>query len=136
MNKEEIIRKIKELKLPEGEYIVFGSGPLAVNGIRETNDIDLLLSQNLFKQLKTSGWKEKVFPSGDIFITYEECEGGSDWKYGSYNPTLEELLKTADYFDGVPFANLEEVIKWKTEFGREKDLKDVELIKKYLKRIT
>ncbi len=59
-------------------------------------------------------------------------EAGKDWDYGSYNPSLKELPETAEIVDGIPFASLEEVIKWKKAFGRDKDKRDVELIKKCL----
>jgi hypothetical protein len=42
------------------------------------------------------------------------------------------LLKTANYIDGIPFASLQEVRKWKESSGRPKDIKDLDLIDKYL----
>jgi hypothetical protein len=128
-----IVEEVKKLGFPKGSYIVFGSGPLAVHGTRETSDIDLLVNKNLYKNLKEKGWKEKVFNSGIKVATHKNVEAGTNWNYGTYNPSMEELLETADYFDDVPFANLREVIKWKRAFGREKDLKDIKLIKEHLK---
>ncbi len=43
-----IVKEVKSLGLPEGEYAVFGSGPLAVHKIRDTRDIDLLVSPKLY----------------------------------------------------------------------------------------
>lgn len=42
MTREEIILKVKKLRLPEDSYVVFGSCPLATARIREADDIDLL----------------------------------------------------------------------------------------------
>ena len=42
MNKREIIEKVKSLNLPNNSYVVFGNCPMAVAGIRESNDVDLL----------------------------------------------------------------------------------------------
>jgi len=43
------------------------------------------------------------------------------------------VIKTAFLIDGIPFMNTEELIKFKMAFGREKDFKDIELIKEYIK---
>jgi len=41
--------------------------------------------------------------------------------------------RDAEVIDGLSFVLLEEVLKWKKLNGREKDLRDVELIMEYLK---
>jgi hypothetical protein len=58
MKKNQIIAKVKALNLPQSEYIVYGSCPLAAAGIRESNDIDLLVSRNVGIGLKLKGWKQ------------------------------------------------------------------------------
>jgi hypothetical protein len=52
----EIIKEVKSLNLPIGQYVVFGSGPLQIHGIRESNDVDLLVLPGLFEKLKGEGW--------------------------------------------------------------------------------
>ena len=131
-----IVEEIKSLDLPKGEYVVFGSGPLAIHKIRDTHDIDLLVSPELYQELKKRGWEEKVWKSGSKYLAYRNVEAGQDWDHGSYNPSLEDLLASAETFDGVPFANLEEVTRWKKVFGRDKDKRDIELINSYLKKQT
>ena len=42
-----IIKIIKDAKLPDGEYIVVGSGIMNALGIRDAEDIDLVISANL-----------------------------------------------------------------------------------------
>lgn len=58
------------------------------------------------------------------------------WGFSSYEPSLEHLLEGANYFSGIPFANLEEVIKWKRASSRPKDLKDIELIEAHLGNVV
>ena len=57
-------------------------------------------------------------------------EAHDNWNFSSYRPTLEQLLASATVIDGIPFASLEEVRKWKVASGRPKDLADVKLIDK------
>jgi hypothetical protein len=42
------------------------------------------------------------------------------------------LIKDATVIDGVPYVQLEELLKWKKVAAREKDLKDIVLIEKFL----
>jgi hypothetical protein len=48
----DIFREVKALDLPFGEYVVFGSGPLAAHGIRPTSDVDLFVTTMLYEKLK------------------------------------------------------------------------------------
>lgn len=137
MTKDEIITKVRELNLQKGSYIVFGSCPLAVAGIREANDIDLLVSDEVFAELKRAGWQELYKSPDDIPLAKDVFEAHNNWNFStsqSYNPTLKTLLESATVIDGVPFASLEEVLKWKKASKRPKDLADIELINKYLAR--
>ena len=131
MSLSEFIQKIKKLSLPENSYVVFGSGPLLLRGIRGCDDIDLLVSEEIYEKLKLGGWAEKTHCTEKNVLVNGIYEVGKDWVFGNYNPALGKLLATADRFEGVPFANLEEVLKWKTAYGRKKDHKDIMLIRKY-----
>lgn len=127
-----IIKKIKELNLPNDQYVVIGSGTMAALGIREANDIDMSVTEELFDKLKQSGeWEEfekyeRPFLKKDVF----DINKSLGWE--KYSITIEEANKSALFIDGIPFMNLDELIKFKTAMGREKDFKDIELIKEYL----
>ncbi|MBI1999232.1 MAG: hypothetical protein HYS74_01080 [Parcubacteria group bacterium] len=43
--------ELKKLRLHCGEYAVFGSGPLAIRGLVENTDIDLVVSGDLWGKL-------------------------------------------------------------------------------------
>lgn len=133
MTKGEIVSKVKSLGWPTGSYVVFGSGPLAAAGIRQAADIDFLVSSDLFEQLKKVGWQELVKDNpADNPLVKDVFEAHANWDFSEYSPTLEHLLATATIIDGVPFASLEEVKKWKTADPRPKDLVDIKLIDQYL----
>ncbi len=134
MTSKEIISKVAGLNLPKNSYVVFGSCPLALAGIRESQDIDMLVSKELFYQLQKNGWKLAHKGPKDNPLTHGDFEAHFRWNFSSYTPTLEHLLLTADIVDGIAFASLDEVRKWKLASGRPKDLKDIELIDKHLKQ--
>ncbi len=128
MTKEEVLNKIRRLNLPKDSCVVFGSCPLTVAGLREAKDIDLLVSKEVFTKLKKAGWRELRKSSNDKPLVYDVFEAHNNWNFSPYSPTLEQLLSSATTIDGIPFASLKEVRKWKIASGRPKDLIDVRLI--------
>ena len=135
MTSTDIINKVKDLNLPLGQYVVFGSAPLAVHDIRQTQDIDLFVTASLYQQLKNSeGWQEREWDSGGHYLSKGIFEVDDSWDYGDYNPSPEEIIAIAEVWQGVSFAPLSEVLKWKKAFGREKDKVDVNLLERYLKQ--
>ncbi len=136
MTLHEIITKVKTLHFPEGSYIVFGSCPMAAAGLREAGDIDMLVTKELFNELKQSGWTELVKNENDRPLTMGDFEAHYAWDFSSYKPTLEQLLLTADVIDGIPFASLLEVRKWKLSSGRPKDFDDIKLIDNHISMIN
>ena len=105
---------------------------MAAAGIREASDIDMLVAEEVFAQLKDAGWQVLDKGDEDKPLTYDVFEAHHKWNLSSYKPTLKHLLSTAEMIDGIPFAALEEVRKWKVSSGRSKDLIDIKLIEDYL----
>ena len=132
MTGQDIVAKIKELNLPQGSYIVYGSGPMAAAGIREAQDIDLLVNEAVFQSLRDAGWQQMSKGVKDEPLARDVFEAHASWEFSHYKPTLEHLLATATVIDGIPFASLNEVRKWKAGYERPKDLKDVAQIDEYL----
>jgi hypothetical protein len=134
MDGPDIVSKVKQLNLTDGEYIIFGSCPLALAGIRNSKDIDLLVSESLLKSLALNGWKQiHKGPKDDPFI-FGIFEAHSNWDFSPYSPTLSQLLSSATYFNSVPFASLLEVRKWKAASSGAKHMSDVAKIDAYLKQ--
>ena len=138
----EIIEKVKSLGLPEDSYVVFGSCPLAVVGLREASDIDMYVTLDVWKKMKLGGWKELDKGECDVPLVSDVFEMHTNWGFGppggeaghGYNPSLADLQATAMIIEGVPFASLAEVRKWKASYNRPKDLADIALIDKYLQK--
>lgn len=129
-----LFEELKKLSLPTGEYAVFGSGPMWVRGIRESNDIDIITRGNAWEWAKANG---KYGVKEEIGLEYVQFVDGNievyrDWHPGKWN--IDELIDTADRIEGIPFVKLEYVIDWKKKKGREKDRRDLELIEEYLSK--
>lgn len=136
MTKEDIISKVKALNLPKNSYIVFGSCPMAAAGIREANDINLLVSTEVYKSLENNGWQKIYKGPNDSPVIHGVFEAHDNWDFSAYNLnlTLEDLLTNATEVNDIPFASIENVRKWKVASGRDKDIADIKLIDLYLEK--
>lgn len=134
-NISELISRIKKFDLPEGQYMVTGSAILQLLGIRTAQDIDLLVSPELFTELREKrGWH--VHPKYATSLDNAENTGGAKQSldFMKQNYTLKEALSLAYWYENIPFMSLELLLDAKTQLGREKDLKDIQLIKEYLSK--
>lgn len=133
----DIFEEVKKLNLPLGEYVVVGSGPMAARGIRDYKDIDILVTKNLYSKLIKQSWKTvEINGVNGKFEVLKNDKFEVDKKLwcGNYKPDTENLIKSAEIINGVPFLLLKELIKFKKALGREKDLKDIILIENYLNK--
>jgi len=130
----DIFERVKNLGFPIGEYIVFGSGILEALGIRESRDIDVMVLPELFKKLRESKKYKEEMRWGKIFLFGEDIDIGAKLDWENYSTTIEEAINTAMIINGIPFLNIKETIKFKKAMGREKDTRDIKLIKGYLKK--
>lgn len=113
---------LKALGLPNDQYAVFGSGPLAIRGLREAQDIDLVVREPLWSRLCA-----RHPPSGENGVALsEDIEAFNDWPWCTQSP--EELIRQADLYEGIRFVRLDDVIAYKQRRARPKDLADIALI--------
>jgi len=130
MDNNGLFKKVKGLKLPTGKYALFGSAPLGIRGIRDCRDIDIIVTEDLWNKYKDKGWEMRTMPHGGQYLINGEIELWKDWKPGEWD--IEELIAEAEVIDGLSFVKLEKVLEGKKLSGREKDLKDLEVIERFL----
>lgn len=131
----DITSRVKALNLPLGKYCVFGSGILEVHGIRKANDVDVLVSEDLYIELKKKGWKRKWIFWRTFFcraITNGTNEAFTNLHWGSYQPDTNELINKAEFFDGIPFLKLEDLLAFQRHLPRRKDKDGVRRMEYYL----
>lgn len=123
------------MKLPIGEYAIFGSGPMGIRNLREMHDIDIIITKKIWSgYLSNPEWKiKRIYEDNNCYEGLKndnlDIEMWRDWYVGW---DIEKMIKEAETIDNLPFVKLDYLIKWKKFFGREKDLKDVEIINKFL----
>lgn len=129
------LSRAKALNLPLGHYLVFGSAVMEIHNIRTAKDIDIVVDDYLYKELKKRGWKRKwnfkrVFTCKALKQGSNEAFTNLLWK--DYQIKTADLIKNAELVEGIPFMSLKDYLFYKKHLPREKDKRDVELIEKYL----
>jgi hypothetical protein len=135
MKLSEHIQNIRSLKLPNGQYVVVSSGTLALHGIRDAKDIDLIVKPELWNKLSK---KYEVFEKDGVLrmdtgSNIEILGEGSMYMDSNKVPT-EIIFAQAEMHENIKFMNLTHLRKIKSLSAREKDHADVVLIDEYLNK--
>ncbi len=114
---------------PPDSYIIAGSGPMAMRGIREAVDIDILVNTSLWSVLEQ---QYEAIGATKNEIVIGRLEIWKDWM--NLTEKIDEMIENREMMEGFPFMRLSYVIDWKQYLGRPKDIVDIGLIKDYLQR--
>lgn len=130
MSNKELLQKAKDLQLPMGQYALFGSTPLGIRGLRDCHDIDIIVTEDLWNKFKNENWEIITVNDSVQKLSKDDVEILKNWYPGEWD--IKKLIEEAEIIDGLPFVKLEEVLKWKKLFNREKDQKDIKIIEEFL----
>ncbi len=135
----EILDRIRQIGLPDKEFIVMGSAILEVKGIRKANDLDIMIKKDLFETLKKdTSWRytHKIGSLGDTIDLldkdgvqlYFDVYGRASFDFFFADPAFHiELV------EGIYFTSLLSLLEVKSNWwNREKDKEDANLIREYL----
>ncbi len=130
MSNDDLFQKVKDLKLPMGKYALFGTAVLGVRGLKDCRDIDIIVTDDLWNDCKNEGWKTGEAVEGNQCLLSGRIEIWKTWGPGQWN--IRQLIDEAEIIDGLSFVKLERVLEWKKIRAWEKDLKDIEIIERFL----
>jgi hypothetical protein len=131
----DIFSELEKLNFPQDKYMVIGGAAMAGRGIKQTKDLDLLLSRDFIEALRTdSAWHHhpRIIPTEGAGLVNESGTVELYPTIGGFELGFDELVERVEMINGFPFAHLEDVMKIKKTYNREKDLKDIELIEMYI----
>ncbi len=134
MQLQELLKELDSLNLPKNQYVITSSAALAVRGIREANDLDIVVSAELGNTLKPKYPLIKE-PFERIKLTDNiEALGPPSLFVDPKVVTPDKLLINPEVIAGHPYVNLETLRIFKALGTREKDVSDVRLIDDYLSK--
>ena len=81
MNFKELLSNLKQLNIAPGTFAIFGSGPMAVRGLKEPNDLDVIVIKSVYDTFKNvDGWIEKPSNGGEKhYLEKDGIELWNDW---------------------------------------------------------
>lgn len=126
---QRLVQELNDLNLPNKEFAVFGSGPMAIRGLKEPGDLDVIVTSGLWDYLSAKYGVSKVESYPVIHIS--GIDFFMDWEIPEYD--INKLIDEADIINGVRYVKLT-VLAWKKQRNKEKDKKDIMLIENYLKQ--
>lgn len=117
----ELLDRLRDLRLPDGHYAVFGSGPLLVRGvIDDVDDLDVLVRGPAWTAALAQG---PVIHLEEFGVEIVDAGGGltfgRQWGIGLFD--VDDLIDTAELIDGVRFVRLQHVVAYKQIADRPKD---------------
>ncbi|MFH2133243.1 MAG: hypothetical protein ABIK68_22920 [bacterium] len=129
------IRRLLE-KIPVAvldDSVIFGSAAIALNGIdlkRETNDLDLFVSESLYKRLKTDYSTYEVVKSDGVTCLEVGVPDIEIWKTfpGVSHFQVRKHSRKLEQSQGLLVASLDDLRIWKKSQGRQKDLEDLKYL--------
>jgi hypothetical protein len=135
--KMNIKQKLLEIGLSSDNSVVIGSGILQALKIRDSKDIDLVVTENEYEGLKQGGkltthvtkYKKEVLKD-DLF------EIGTSWDVLDKEYKFEDFENNSVVIDGVRYITLDFLYKTKESWlkggtARPKDINDLELLEEY-----
>lgn len=129
MIKSEMVKILKNLGLDRpGCEICMGSALLMFGLREEAHDADIAVTEDMFQEYLEKGYPIECNTWGRERILID-IEG---FEIELFRETLMEV--ESEYFDGFYVQTLESIIKWKEKLGREKDLRDLKVIKEYINK--
>lgn len=138
MYREQLLEHLSSLDLPNGEYCLFGGVCLAIRNIRQTDDIDAYVTQELYKQLKDADWQEIKevgrMPYLQKNVDGVECEAFVTSDSPGWQPDIPRYLARPEIIAGYPFMPLKDLYEWKANVRRPKDVRDLKLIEEFWAR--
>lgn len=135
-----IKEELEKFNLTPDNSVVIGSGILNTLNIRKSNDIDLVVTENIYQQLSKNDLFHKTENHGQEILASGLLEIGTSWDTLGKILKFEDFLKESVVIDSVRYIKPEFLLAFKrskllSNDVRQKDIDDVSLIENYLKSI-
>lgn len=115
-------RELLSLRLPAGDFVICGSGPLYARGwIDDPSDLDIVARGNAWKMAAELG---PIEPAPYSAARRVPLFGGDLDVFDDWFPeigTVGELIENADVIEGLRFVTLDVVATTKRMMGRDRD---------------
>jgi hypothetical protein len=124
-----LVKLVAELDLDRRDFVIFGSGPLLAHGLRRRiRDLDVVARGRVWRRVCQYGIPAIGEINGAPMALF--CNGliqfSRGWISEDWDP--DDLIDRAEVIQGLPFAQLTDVLAYKQMLRRPKDLPDIEAL--------
>jgi hypothetical protein len=131
-----LVKFVAELDLDCRDFVIFGSGPLLAHGLRRhIQDLGVVargavwcrVSQYGFPAVGSINGAPMAVFWGGLLIQFSPGWISEDWD-------TDDLIDRAEIIEGLPFAQLTDVLEYKQMLGRPKDRPDIQALVQLLRQ--
>jgi hypothetical protein len=133
MNRDQVLAELQALKLTSGQYLVVGGAAPAIRDMRDTEQMDLVVTPQLFDELAARGWQPKARPSGKPGLKFARAEAYLDINCEAFGQSTAWLLARAERVHDTLPVDLPTLAHFKAGYGRDKEVRDLRLITAYMR---
>ena len=133
LSENRLIRRLiklgDELGLDRREFVIFGSGPLLAHGLRQSiSDLDIVACGKAWDAVSRRGFPATGSISGAPMALFwgRRIQFSPQWISKDWN--TDHLIGQAEIIQGLPFAQLTDVLTYKQMLDRPKDRPDIEAL--------
>lgn len=124
-----LVKLVTELDLDRRDFVIFGSGPLLAHGLRRlVPDLDVVARGTVWRRVTQHGFPATGAINGApmaLFwgglIQFSRGWISEDWD-------ADDLIDRAEIIQGLPFAQLIDVLAYKQVLRRPKDRPDMDAL--------
>ncbi len=136
MSLQKHLQIVQNLNFPRNEFVIVGSFIMEHFHIRDAHDVDVLVIATLWNKLKNEYTIDTSFGFQRIIIDeFIEIFGPGDLFTADSFMTVEQIISTADVYEDIRYMNMDLLIAFKKRLNREKDVRDLTLIAKFLEAV-
>ncbi|RKS68757.1 hypothetical protein BZB76_5885 [Actinomadura pelletieri DSM 43383] len=134
---DSLIETLESLDLRYADFIVAGSAPLLVHGLRSSiQDVDIVARGPEWDKVEAR-YEVTRAPYEEVLVAHFFHRGVSIEILNGWFPVtlgwdVDHLIKKADVVRGVNFLPLDLTLVWKKALGRDKDLDDIRELEAFL----
>ncbi len=128
--------ELMKVGLNSDNAVVIGSGILDALNLRKSADIDIIVTEEKYKEMAGSHRFKKKKKRGKELIVDDLFEIGTSWTAIGKNWEFNDLLSQSIVIDGVRYNTIDFLLDVKCYWvenkdARQKDIDDVKLMEQY-----
>ena len=130
-----LVKLVTQLGLDSHDFAIFGSGPLLAHGVRRhIRDLDIVARGAAWHRVSRHGLPAAGSINGAPMAVFWGglIQFSSGWISEDWDAA--DLIARAEIIDGLPFAQLTDVLRYKQILNRDKDRPDIQALVQLLHR--